>query len=637
MNQYPIIYTMGQTTGSFGAPHSTIVGRIACGVGRIACGVSRIACGVGRIACGVGRIARGVILAALCLLAGDLMLASTPALASAKYAQASSFGAGGTMSLGPGVAINQINGEVLVADETTVQRFSPIDRANPSSGYTQGSPLVGSFQRSAWRGSRRLQWAFAGRHIRRQCRFRGGRQVRSVRLARSDDSSHRNGCIPIGPVKAHRRCDRSIGWRCLCLGSCQRGGRTYEPSGTFVAQFATGPEPAALAFNSTGSGLYVDAGSQIEEFDASGHPVIQTAGANAGISNVVDSSENAPLSVAVDPVTNDVYVYQRETAGVALFEASGAPGNPPGFAAGDGFSFGLAVDGLTGAVYVPEYPSEVVNVYQPVLLPAVVTGAASRSTETGTTLEGTVNPEGQPITSCEFEYGTDTSYGQHVSCEQTEAEIGSGDGKVAVSAAITGLQPDTTYHYRLVATNAEGMKYDEREYGDDREAATTSPPIVESESFSEVGSTQATLHARLNAAGSPSTYRFEYGTSASYGSPGSPTPPASFGEHGPGERDQHDHRAAPRHRLSLPSARQQRKRHHAKCRRDLHHIPLRPLQPAGRPCVRNGDPGGKPECQHLRTGRSPGRKGRGQQPAHRAAVQGLRRRRCGGLLGRSHL
>jgi hypothetical protein len=49
-------------------------------------------------------------------------------------------------------------------------------------------------------------------------------------------------------------------------------------------------------------------------------------------------------------------------------------------------------------------------------------------------------------------------------------------------------------------------------------ALAVSPPVVEEAFVSDVAGTSATLHARIDPEGSETTYRFEYGTSASYGS-----------------------------------------------------------------------------------------------------------------------
>ena len=67
-----------------------------------------------------------------------------------------------------------------------------------------------------------------------------------------------------------------------------------------------------------------------------------------------------------------------------------------------------------------------------------------------------VNPRGGSVSTCKFEYGTTTSYGSSVSCASLP---GGGSSPVAVDAAISsGLVADTTYHYRVSATNSGGSE-----------------------------------------------------------------------------------------------------------------------------------------------------------------------------------
>ncbi|MEA2375880.1 MAG: hypothetical protein QOD53_2343 [Thermoleophilaceae bacterium] len=80
-----------------------------------------------------------------------------------------------------------------------------------------------------------------------------------------------------------------------------------------------------------------------------------------------------------------------------------------------------------------------------------VTGAASAITLTNATISGVVTPNGL-TTSYHFEYGPTTSYGKSTPA----AGAGAGGAGVPVIAALTGLKPDKTFHYRLVATNALG-------------------------------------------------------------------------------------------------------------------------------------------------------------------------------------
>jgi hypothetical protein len=69
------------------------------------------------------------------------------------------------------------------------------------------------------------------------------------------------------------------------------------------------------------------------------------------------------------------------------------------------------------------------------------------------TLNGSVNPNGLALSDCHFEYGTSTAYGSTVPCAQS---VGPGFSSVPVSADLSLLGQDITYHFRLVATNVAG-------------------------------------------------------------------------------------------------------------------------------------------------------------------------------------
>jgi len=82
-----------------------------------------------------------------------------------------------------------------------------------------------------------------------------------------------------------------------------------------------------------------------------------------------------------------------------------------------------------------------------------VGGGTATSGSTSATLKATVDPQGA-ATAYHFEYGTDTSYG--TSAPVPDASAGSSASDQNVSVDVSGLQPSTTYHFRVVATNAGG-------------------------------------------------------------------------------------------------------------------------------------------------------------------------------------
>jgi hypothetical protein len=84
-------------------------------------------------------------------------------------------------------------------------------------------------------------------------------------------------------------------------------------------------------------------------------------------------------------------------------------------------------------------------------VPLAETVGASAITEGRATLNGVVNPNGVE-TKYYFEYGTTISYGK----KTAETSAGAGSANLNENATITGLTAKTTYHYRVVATNANG-------------------------------------------------------------------------------------------------------------------------------------------------------------------------------------
>ena len=138
--------------------------------------------------------------------------------------------------------------------------------------------------------------------------------------------------------------------------------------------------------------------------------------------------------------------------------------------------------------------------------PTVVTKPASAVAQTTATLNATVNPNGGEVSECKFEYGTTNSYGSSV---VVRLAAGIGTSPVAVSASITGLTANTTYHFRISATNSSGTS----KGSDETFKTLPNAPTVVTKAASSVTQTTATLNATVNPnGGEVSECKFEYGT-----------------------------------------------------------------------------------------------------------------------------
>jgi hypothetical protein len=125
--------------------------------------------------------------------------------------------------------------------------------------------------------------------------------------------------------------------------------------------------------------------------------------------------------------------------------------------------------------------------------PSATTSPVHSHTDRSAWLAGYVNPKGS-VTSYRFEWGKTTAY-QH-QAPSSDAGAGAAGTEKAVLEEIHGLEPDTTYHYRLVAESAQGVRV-----GDDRTFRTR--PMFGG--FAERGFEQVTPVFKYGDASDPST------------------------------------------------------------------------------------------------------------------------------------
>lgn len=117
----------------------------------------------------------------------------------------------------------------------------------------------------------------------------------------------------------------------------------------------------------------------------------------------------------------------------------------------------------------------------PVGAPTIPSESVSNIEGTDVTLEAGIDANGTETTH-HFEWGTALPY---VYKTLESASIGTGDAEQSVSTRITGLMPGTTYHYRVVASNAQSPSGGTP--GADKTFTTPATPISPTEACPNAG------------------------------------------------------------------------------------------------------------------------------------------------------
>jgi hypothetical protein len=206
---------------------------------------------------------------------------------------------------------------------------------------------------------------------------------------------------------------------------------------------------------------------------------------------------------AIDPKSHHVFLIGEE--GIEEWDEQNQKIGPTFGGAHQTIAFDNSGGANDGDLYTRGFGtlSSVAVFGPPVVIPdlsydSVTTGPASAH------IEMTVDPAGAgAITDCHIEYGYTSKYEHSVPCL-------SGAGN-EVSVDLSGLFTETTYHYKLYASNANGTNY-----GGDQTFHTDAVIGVEAEPVSDVTPTTATLHGKLNPAGIDTHYHFEYGIDTGY-------------------------------------------------------------------------------------------------------------------------
>ncbi len=141
--------------------------------------------------------------------------------------------------------------------------------------------------------------------------------------------------------------------------------------------------------------------------------------------------------------------------------------------------------------------------------PSVVTGSATSISSSSATFNGQVDPNGS-ATDYWFEYGT-----SDFTHSTSSASAGSGDSLTSYSKTVGSLQSGTSYNFRIVAKNSDGIRYGNTKTFTTSSAPAPSVPSVLTGTASSVTSSSAVINGQVNPNGSAARYWFEYALSSS--------------------------------------------------------------------------------------------------------------------------
>jgi len=293
----------------------------------------------------------------------------------------------------------------------------------------------------------------------------------------------------------------------------------FDPDGTFVESVnlehppPAAPEPQGLAVDSAGDFYFSRVFEEILKY--------APGGSRLG----VVLSQTRTSGIALNPVTDDLYVGER-TGTIAVVsrqcEPNALTGCPPAQSFGSAHlsePAGLAV-APDGTLYAASTGTNQIAVFKVSLEANIQAPTAIEGTSA--VLHGTVNPEGTPVTSCHFQFGSTKTYGGNLSCLDeagdpvgTELNPLTGNSPIALHAPLEGLQAGTTYHYRLRARNTASPL--EEIHSEDEKVETKVLPRIEAEEATEVTASSATLEAKINPLGpAVNSCQVEWGITTSY-------------------------------------------------------------------------------------------------------------------------
>jgi hypothetical protein len=178
---------------------------------------------------------------------------------------------------------------------------------------------------------------------------------------------------------------------------------------------------------------------------------------------------------------------------------------------------GLGIDESTGRLFLSSYTatnsepakSGVYVLDQAGGTASVDLESLSDATATSVVLHGNVNPNGPPDAGYHAEYSLDGT--QWTVDPNSAATVGSQESPQSVTATLNppvGLEPNTLYHVRLVATRPFNPPVPSNEL---TFTTAVAPPVAETTGSPVRTANTVRLEGRVDPSNSPATFHFEYG------------------------------------------------------------------------------------------------------------------------------
>jgi DNA-binding beta-propeller fold protein YncE len=324
-----------------------------------------------------------------------------------------------------GAAVNPTNGDLYVLDAY----YSEIDVFNPTTGILESSFPVAPSANFKFI----VPWTVVGI---------------------ATDSAG-NVYVPVAPENKVLEYDPS---ECPALPEpC-----TLTPLKTFTGGSGAGAlkGPTAVAVDPSGNLWVADTGNQrLEQLSPAGAPLSEIP-AEGVQSLAVDSHghlfailrNSASFCGSLQPPCPHLLEYNSAGAQIADLGAGEYGGGEENDEHSE-IPIMVATSDSTGRVYVADGINDRVFIYTPPTPPQLENELAVGVTTSEAKLGALVEPGGIGA-SYRFEYGTTTAYGQ--ATPFPEGNTGAGFRSRTVWASPSGLQPGTTYHYRVVVANELG-------------------------------------------------------------------------------------------------------------------------------------------------------------------------------------